>query len=137
MPRKELDPQTRSRLCELRSIGWSYRKIHSRYPHIPLSTIKTTVYREHTRDNNTTRSRTGHPRRLTEEHRDRLWEIVESNPHIKMDDILEEMGHIVKKRTVQNALKEMGKTRRPAFSTNRMQKTVAESQGKGEGAVQP
>lgn len=64
--RRQLDPQTRSRICELRSIGWSHRRIHERHPHIPLGTIKTTLYREHLRDNNVTRRRPGAPRKLKE-----------------------------------------------------------------------
>ena len=44
MPRsKELTPILRAKLCELKDIGWSYRKIHSRYPDIPLSTIHYTI----------------------------------------------------------------------------------------------
>lgn len=33
MPKsKDLVPTMRVKLCELRDIGWSYRKIHEKYP---------------------------------------------------------------------------------------------------------
>lgn len=52
MPRsKELSSTLRAMLCELRDIGWSYPKIHSKYPDIPLSTIRyTTPSRNKTRE---------------------------------------------------------------------------------------
>lgn len=106
-PRKELDPQTRSRICELRSIGWSHRRIQSKYSDIPLGTIKTTINRERIRDNNTTRPRPGQPRRLTDEHRSRICELVKDNPDIKIDDLLKEVNHVVKKRSIQRFLQEM------------------------------
>ena len=43
---KELSPQTRSRICELNSIGWGYKRIHNKHPEIPISTIKSTIYNE-------------------------------------------------------------------------------------------
>lgn len=41
MPRRtELTPQLRFRICELHSIGWDAKKIHNKYPDIPVNTIK-------------------------------------------------------------------------------------------------
>lgn len=98
--RRELDPQTRSRICELRSIGWSHRQIHQKYPQIPLGTIKTTLLRGNIRLNNVSRPPTGGRRRLTEEHRDRVWELAEYQPHTKIDELVDEVDHVVKKRSI-------------------------------------
>lgn len=77
MPRGvELSSQIRSRICELRSIGWSYGWIRRQHPEIPLGTIKTTCARERVRVDNKTRSRPGAPRKLIEEQRDHLYDIV-------------------------------------------------------------
>ena len=107
--RRELDPQLRSRLCELRAIGWGFVQIHARYPHIPLSTIKTTIYREPTRSNNVSRPRSGQPRRLTEEYRDRIWDKIETEPHTKENNLLSEVDYVVRKRSIQRLLNEMGR----------------------------
>lgn len=107
--RRELGPQLRARLCELRDIGWGFRQIHTRYPHIPLSTIKTTIYRESTRSNNISKPRSGTPRRLTEEHRNRIWDTIETKPHTTYNDLLSEVDHIVQRRSIQRLLNEMGK----------------------------
>lgn len=42
-PRKELLPQMRSRICELYSAGYGYKRIHKIYRDIPLSTIRYTI----------------------------------------------------------------------------------------------
>jgi hypothetical protein len=65
--KKELSPQLRSRLCELKSIGWSYSKIKEKHPEIPLGTIRSTICLEKTRINNISKPRSGRPRQLTEE----------------------------------------------------------------------
>ena len=49
---KELSPQLRSRLCELKSTGWTYKKIKERHPEIPLGTIMSTIRSEKDRVNN-------------------------------------------------------------------------------------
>lgn len=41
--RRELIPQMRSRICELHSIGWGYKKIHSKHLGVPISTIRDTI----------------------------------------------------------------------------------------------
>ncbi|OQE81743.1 hypothetical protein PENNAL_c0039G09391 [Penicillium nalgiovense] len=43
---KELTPAIRERICELHAIGWGYKRIHTRYPDIALSTIRYTVKKE-------------------------------------------------------------------------------------------
>ena len=107
-PRKELDPQTRSRICELYSIGWGPTKIYRKHPEIPLSTIKTTIRRESIRVNNTTRARSGRPRKLTEQQRDHIYDLVHSEPHIQYKDLLSEVDFVVKRRSIQRLLNEMG-----------------------------
>lgn len=107
-PGSELSPQTRARLCELGSIGWSARRIHAKHPEIPISTIRTTLRRESQRVNNTSKKRSGRPRSLTEEQRDYIYDIVTNkDPHIKMRDLLHEVDDVAKKRSVQRLLREM------------------------------
>lgn len=44
MPKsKDLVSTMRAGLYELRDIGWSYRKIHEKYPEIPISKIHYTI----------------------------------------------------------------------------------------------
>lgn len=106
--RRELTPQLRSRICELRSINWSWRKIHERYPDIPLSTIRSTVKREEARKDNLSRPRSGRPRALTEEQRDHIYDTVtHTNPHISMPDLLAEVSNAVKQRSLRVLLREM------------------------------
>ena len=50
----------------------------------------------------------GPPRKLTEEMRDYLYDIVVyQNPHIKMRDLVVEVNAAVKKRSIQKLLREM------------------------------
>ena len=112
MPRHrvELTPQMRTRICELRAIGWSYRKIKEYHREIPFGTIKTTCRREPTRDDNKTRPRSGTPRKLTKEQYDHIYNFVEHrNPYIIMPDLLAEVDHAVKKRSIQYLLREINK----------------------------
>lgn len=134
MPRgKELDPQTRSRICELKSIGWGAKRIHQKHPEIPLNTIKTTIRRENQRLNNVSQPRSGRPRQLTEEQRDHLYDLTTTNPHIKMHDLLEEVDHAVKERSIRNLLHEMGRRKwrqlqRPEITEFHAQKRLAWAQ---------
>lgn len=72
---KELTPEIRTHICELRSIGWSYRKIQASHSTIPLQTIASTCKREHDRVGQKSKPRSGAPRKLTEDKRDRMVEI--------------------------------------------------------------
>lgn len=72
---KELTPEMRARICELRSIGWSYRKIQARHCTIPLSTIVSTCKREHDRVGQKSKPRSGAPRKIAKDERDRMVEI--------------------------------------------------------------
>jgi transposase len=119
---RELSPQLRSRICELRSIGFSANRIHKIHPEIPLGTIRTTIRRESQRDDNTTRVRSGRPRILSEEDRDHIYDIVaHQNPHVKMRDLCREVSDKAKKRTMQRLLREMNlrkwlQIKRPALT---------------------
>jgi transposase len=106
----EVSPQMRARICELRSIQWSYNRIHQKYPEIPLSTIKGVVRRASSQANFTSKPRSGRRRALTDEQRDHVYDIVNhTNPHIKLRDLLREVDDVVKKRSLQGLLREMNK----------------------------
>lgn len=88
---KELSPEMRARICELRSIGWTYQKIQARHSTIPLSTIVSTCRREHDRVDQKSKPRSGTPRKITEDERDRMVEILKfKDPDIKWKDLTKE-----------------------------------------------
>ena len=104
----ELSPQLRSRICELRSLGYKFSKIRDIHPEVSYKTIRSTCRREATRQDNFSKPRPGPPRKLTEEMRDHLYNItVHQNPHIKMRDLVTEVNKAVKKRSIQKLLREM------------------------------
>lgn len=107
-PRKELDPQLRSCICELYSVGFGPKKIHDKYQEIPFSTIRTTIRQERECLNNQTQPQSGRPHGLTEEQRDHIFELSTTSPHLKYTDLLDEVDHSVKKWSIQNLLNEMG-----------------------------
>ena len=108
MARIELSPQLRSRICELRSIGYSCNKIHKIHSDITISTIKTTCRRGKSRIDNKSKPRSGAPRKLSEEQRDHLYNIaIYQNPYIKHRDLLEEVDRAIKKRSLQGLLREI------------------------------
>lgn len=129
MPRgKELTPQLRSRICELHSIGWGAKRIHRKHPEIPVGTIRTTISREHLRDNNGTRPRSGRPQKLTEEHRNRLWEALTSNPKAKNKEFLEAIEYAVQKRTLQRVVQELKVEKKEQKEQKELQKKPAEAE---------
>lgn len=123
----ELSPQLRSRICELHSLSYSYTQIHKIHPEVKLSTIKTTCRRENLRVNNTTRPRSGAPRKISEVQRDYIYDIVvNQNPHITNRDLLDEVNAICKERTLQRLLRELGRRkwrqrRRPEIKAHHAQ----------------
>jgi transposase len=106
---KEICPQMRSRICELKSYGLSCGKIYQLHPEISLNTIKTTIRREASRLDNVSKPRSGRPHKLSEEERDHIYGLTIDNPHVKMKDLLAEVDHKVKKRSIQYLLREMGR----------------------------
>ena len=106
----ELTPEIRARICELRSIGWSYGKIQARHPTIPRSTIASTCKKERDRVGQKSKSRSGAPRKITEDERDRMVEILKSkDPDIKWKDLTKECD----KAKVTTVRKLMSEVRRP------------------------
>lgn len=103
---KELSPQIHSRICELKSIGWSYGKIKERYPEIPLGTIRSTIRSEATRKDNESKPRSGRPKGLTDEQCNRLIQLASSNPQIKLSELVAAVDGAVQRRTIQRLLRE-------------------------------
>lgn len=75
---------------------------------MPLSTIKSTVLNERKRVDNQSKPRSGRPRQVTEVQRDHLYDLSQSSPHLKMQDLLTEVDGAVKKRALQYLLRELG-----------------------------
>ena len=106
---QELSPQLRSRICELKRIGYGPAKIHKIHPDISINTIKTTLRREAERENNASKKRSGRPRKLTEEDRDYIYDLVKhQNPHIIHRDLLAAIDNKINYRSLRYLLKEMG-----------------------------
>jgi hypothetical protein len=82
----------RSRICELRSIGWGAKRIHSLHRDIPLATIKSTLRRESIRNDNVSCARSGAPRKISEEERNHLYDLTIRDPHIKMRELQNEVS---------------------------------------------
>jgi transposase len=108
---KELSVQARSRICELHTAaGYGAKKIHSLHPEWSINTIKTTIRRESLRNDNVTRKRSGMPRRLSDEQRDYLYDIItHTNPHATNHDLCAEVDYTVKERTIQRLVRELGR----------------------------
>jgi hypothetical protein len=60
---KELTPAIRERICELHAIDWGYKRIHQRYPTIPISTIRYTIKKEPERREGVSKRRSGRPKK--------------------------------------------------------------------------
>jgi transposase len=84
---KELTPTIRARICELHDIGWGYKRIHTRYPQIPLSTIQYTIKKENQRNDQQSLPRSGRPKALTSEQQNYLLDLATKDPHIKMREL--------------------------------------------------
>ena len=97
--RSELTPQMRSRTCELRKVGLGPTRIHRLHPEISINTIKTTLRPEKDRDDNKTRSRSGAPRKLTDEQRDHLFALSQK-PGIKMSELVKAVDGAVHKQYI-------------------------------------
>jgi transposase len=86
---------------------WTYKQIHQQYPSIPISTIKSIVQRSNKCLENQSLPRSGRPRKLSEEERDRIWESIHGNPNTTYEDLLSKVDHKVAKRSIQRLLHEM------------------------------
>jgi len=110
VPRMELSPSTRSRICSLRTAAnWTYGQIQAEYPYIPRSTIITTCRREAIRGSeNQTLNRSGRPRILTETERDMIYDAIQEIPSIKHEALLDLVDHKITRETLRRLLKELG-----------------------------
>jgi transposase len=103
----QLGPYERIKLIELKSIGWSYRQIHERYPDIPIATIKTTWLRRSQKGpTQETLARSGPPKKLTQYDKTQLLEGIDQNPRIKYDDLLATVNYKVKRQAIWRLLRE-------------------------------
>ena len=111
MPRRELSPQLRSRICELHSYGISYARVHAIHRDIPLRTIKGTYQRERLRENNISRPRSGRPRVISASQRDEIYDIItHKNPHIKHAELAYDiLGDASKKHAIRALCKEINR----------------------------
>ena len=69
---RELSSQMRASICKLRSLEWSYDRIHQKHPEIPRSIIGDACRNEANRLNNVTRPRSGALRVIMKDERDAL-----------------------------------------------------------------
>jgi hypothetical protein len=81
----KLSPQTRARICKLRSLGWSYNWIHEKHPEIPRTTIANTCRQEAQCLDNFSLPRPGPPRIITEGQRDMLYDTATIAPRISYE----------------------------------------------------
>ena len=90
-----------SRLCELRSFGLSYSRIHQIHREVGISTIQYTCKKERERVNNQTKQRSSAPHKLSDIQRDHLYDLaVHQNPHIKNRELVEKVDFILYKRSI-------------------------------------
>lgn len=108
--KQELDPFTRTKLVELKTVAkWSYGRIHKEYPTIPLSTIKYTVLQASKRVDNHSLPRSGQPRKLNEEDIKKIDDMIEDNPRVLIEDLLEGVSNKVKRTSIWRLLHEQGR----------------------------
>jgi hypothetical protein len=103
----ELSSQMRSRIYELRSLGWSYNKIKAKHPEIPRITIANTCQQESKRLNNASQPRPGAPRVITEEQRDMLYDEATSAPSISYEALQAQVAPTASIRSIKRLFQEM------------------------------
>jgi hypothetical protein len=110
MPRgKEISAQMRSRLCELKAIGWGAKRIHKKHPEIALSTIKYTLKKESERLNCCSKPRSGRPPSLTAEKKAQVLQTIEADPHITYPDLLDSVDNACKAATIRLFLRDQNR----------------------------
>lgn len=113
MPRtsgaKELTLTTRARICELYSIGWGYKKIHNRYPDISYSTIRNTIKKEISRNDQRSCYRSGQPKKLSPQQEADLLRKIEEDNHIKMRELHESVQTCASVTTVRRLFRDIHK----------------------------
>ena len=113
---KEMAPTMRARICELNSIGWGYRKIHKKYPEIPVSTIRYTITSQNDRDDHVSKPRSGRPPVLTPEQKEHLCKLVAEDPNIKLPELQAAIGSTPSRGTVRRLLRQHAS--RPGQNSN-------------------
>ncbi|KAJ5148853.1 hypothetical protein N7448_000431 [Penicillium atrosanguineum] len=111
MPRgPELEPYIRERICELkRSAKWGAKRIQKNaFPDIPLSTIHYTLRQDLKRLKGVSLPRSGAPRKLTAEDRDRVYDAIQNRPDITREDLLAEVNYKVKAMSIWRLTHNMG-----------------------------
>jgi len=103
----ELSPQMRARICELRSLGWSYDRIKLKHPEISKSTIGYTCRQESLRIGNASCSRPGPPRIITEDQRDMLYEEAITAPKISYEALQAQIAPNASIRSIKRLFQEM------------------------------
>ncbi|KAJ5654775.1 hypothetical protein N7490_001778 [Penicillium lividum] len=138
----ELAPYERTKLIELKSIGWSYKEIHDRYPSIPISTIKSTWLRSDQKGpSQETLPRSGPPKKLNEEDKENILQAIDDNPCVKYDDLLTTVDHKVCRDTIWRLLREENKRkwlrlRRPALTEEQARKRFEWAQRSDESTIE-
>ncbi|KAJ6168001.1 hypothetical protein N7497_000844 [Penicillium chrysogenum] len=106
---RELKPTDRARMCELHyANGWGAKRIHNLHLEWPVSTIGYTLRKERERRDNHNLLRTGRPRILTENDRDRLYDCIQQDLHTIYKDMIAEVDFKVKRESIRRLLNEMG-----------------------------
>jgi hypothetical protein len=123
MPRrgKELPPHLRTRICELRSLGWSYDKIYTKHPDVPRSTIAYTCVKEAEQVNNNSKPRVRAPRIVSEDERDSIVEAVILTPAMTYKALQAQEAPNASIRSIKQLFQEMNmqkwiRLRRPALT---------------------
>jgi transposase len=92
-----------------------------RFPDIPRSTIQYTLTQEAKRQKQQSLPRSGTPRKLTGEDRDHIYDTIQENPSILIEDLLGEIDFKVRRQSIWRLTHEMGlrkwrKMQRPALT---------------------
>jgi hypothetical protein len=121
----ELDLQMQARICELRSIKWSYNKIHAQHPDIPRTTIADTCRREALRLKNHSLSRPGPPRVISEEQRNMLYDAAITAPAISYEALKAQVGTTASIRSIKRLFQDMNIRKRRKTSRSACVRKIA------------
>lgn len=113
-PRKQLDVYTRTQICTLRNVaGWTWAQIQAHFPHIPKSTLITTVKREKTRHHNQTIRRTGAPKKLNEDDKKKILAALDKDPRITWDDLEKVIDRKAGRHSIRRLIEAAGRRKGP------------------------
>ena len=105
----ELDVNLRTQITTLKEVAkWFYNQIHKKFPHIPLSTIKTTCLRSRIRQKEESLKRSGRPKILNEDDRQKILQKIHEDPRASYDDLLSEADYKCKKDLIARLLSAEG-----------------------------